>query len=160
MAEYKLTFGDRTLTFPQWNGYVSFQAGTQYTYTTLWETNTPFKNLYSITLTDSIDNYDEFIVYGSAFRDSKLHIQTQNRYVVNHNGANQCGVNYAGRWAAPNSFLLANGTDMWVEGTSGYITSSYYIGEGPNTTSWIAALRNNSELDVHPYKIVGIKEIE
>jgi len=62
-----------TLAYPGWNGYVGYEKfEPHFEYTTLWETDTPFKNMYSITLSDSIDNYDEYIVYGSANRDSQF----------------------------------------------------------------------------------------
>jgi hypothetical protein len=147
------------LVFNNWEGYVAYNVGPRIIYTTLWETDTPFKNMYSITLNDSLDNYDEFIVYGSAVR-STLNLGVQNRYPVNHNGVNQCGSYYAGMWENTDKYILENGTDMWLEGTSGYISSSHFIGEGNNTTAFAAGIFNNRTYDVHPYKIVGVKEVE
>ena len=161
MAEYKLTFGDRTLTFPQWNGYVSFQAGPTFQYTTLWETSNPFKNMYSITLNDSLYNYDQYIVYGSAIRDSQLWLNTQNRYVVTQNKVNRGGCYYAGKWSDGLTYLLMNGTDMWLSGTSGYITSSYFFGQDNGSTAFCKGCYNTARnVDLHPYKIVGVKEVQ
>ena len=89
---YKLQYDGMTLTYPGWNGYVSYEynPGPQYTYTTLWETTTPFNNMYNITLNDSIDNYDELIVYGSANRDNTFYINCENEYVVDKNAINFC----------------------------------------------------------------------
>lgn len=157
---YKLQYNGMTLAYTGWNGYVGYEKfEPHFEYTTLWETDTPFKNLYSITLSDSIDNYDEYIVYGSGNRGN-LYLDTQNRYFVSHNGINQGGSYYAGRWSNTDTYLLLNGTEMWLSGTSGYISSSYFIGEGNNTTAWAQGINNNRVNDVHPYKIVGIKEIQ
>jgi hypothetical protein len=161
MPSYKLTFGDRVLTYPGWNGYVGFENGPTYTYTTLWETNSPFKNMYSITLNDSIDNYDEYIVYGSANRDNQFWLDTQNRYVVSPGKVNQGGCFYAGRWNTDSTYILLNGTEMWLSGTSGYVNSSYFYGQGNNVTTWAQGTYNTARhVDLHPYKIVGIKEIK
>lgn len=160
---YKLQYDGMTLTYPGWNGYVSYEysPGPQYTYTTLWETTTPFKNMYSITLNDSIDNYDEYIVYGSANRDNQFWLDTQNHYVVNKNGVNQGGCFYAGRWSTGSTYILINGTDMWLNGTSGYITSSYFMGQNNNATTFCDGTFNTARnVDLHPYKIVGIKEVQ
>ena len=92
--------------------------------------------MYYITLTDSIDNYDEYIVYGSANRDSQFWLDTQNRYVVNKNGVNQGGCFYAGRWSTGSTYILLNGTDIFLNGTSGYITSSYFMGQNNNATTF------------------------
>lgn len=161
MPSYKLTFGDRVLTYPGHAGYVGFENGPTYTYTTLWETNSPFNNMYSITLNDSIDNYDEYIVYGSANRDNQFWLDTQNRYTVNHGAVNQGGCFYAGRWNTDSTYILLNGTEMWLSGTSGYVSSSYFFGQGNNTTNWAQGTYNTARaVDLHPYKIVGIKEIK
>lgn len=158
---YKLQYNGMTLAYPGWNGYVGYDDGPSYTYTTLWETDTPFKNMYSITLNDSIENYDEYIVYGSANRDDQFWLDTQNRYTVNHGAVNQGGCFYAGRWSTGSTYILLNGTDMWLDGTSGYITSSYFMGQNNGATTFCngtyTAARN---VDLHPYKIVGIKEVK
>ena len=160
---YKLQYNGMTLTYPGWNGYASWNIGptAMYSYTTLWETTTPFNNLYSIELNDSLDNYDEYIVYGSANRDSSRYIDVQNRYVVTHDKINRGGSFYAGRWSDGSTFILVNGTDMWLSGTSGYISSSYFIGQNNNTTAWARGLYSTGRnVDVHPYKIVGVKEVK
>lgn len=158
---YKLQYNGRTIAYPGWNGYVGFKRGPTYTYTTLWETDTPFNNMYSITLSDSIDNYDEYIVYGSANRDEQFWLDTQNRYTVNHTGVNQGGCFYAGRWSTGSTFILINGTDMWLDGTSGYITSSYFIGQNNGATTFCDGTYNTGRnVDLHPYKIVGVKEVK
>ncbi|MBO7714112.1 MAG: hypothetical protein J6S85_11110 [Methanobrevibacter sp.] len=133
---------------------------THYDYITLWETNEPFKNLYSITLTDSIENYDEYIVYGSANRTNQFYLDTQNRYVVNHTGVNQGGCFYAGRWSTASTYILINGTEMWLNGTSGYIQSSFFVGQNDNSTNFCDGVYINREEDLHPYKIVGVKEVK
>lgn len=161
MPSYKLTFGDRILKYPGWNGYVGFENGPTYTYTTLWETNSPFNNMYSITLNDSIDNYDEYIVYGSANRDSQLWLDTQNRYTVHRGAVNQGGCFYAGAWNTGNTYVLLNGTDMWLEGTSGYVSSSYFMGQNNGSTTFCNGTYSTARnVDLHPYKIVGVKEIK
>ena len=113
----------------------------------------------AITLNDDLNYYDEYIVYGSGYRGN-LYLDTQNRYFVSHNEINQGGPYYAGRWSDTETYILLNGTEMWLSGTSGYISSSYFIGEGNNTTAWAQGIFNNRNHDVHPYKIVGIKEIQ
>lgn len=159
---YKLTFGDSTLTFPGWNGYLSFQAVPTYEYTILWETSNPFQNMYSITLNDSIDNYDALIVYGSANRDNTNFINCENEYVVDKNAINFCNSFYNGCWSvAANSLILCNGTQLLLSGTSGRVTSSYYMGQKAGTTAWCGWKSTGARVqDVHPYKIVGEKYVQ
>lgn len=161
MPSYKLTFGDRILTYPGHAGYVGFENGPTYTYTTLWETNAPFNNMYSITLNDSIDNYDELIVYGSANRDNQMWLDTQNKYVVIPGTVQYIDPYYAGRWSTGSTYELINGTNFWVSGTSGYVSSSYFFGQGNNTTAWSQGTYTAARtVDLHPYKIVGVKEVQ
>lgn len=160
---YKLQYNGMTIAYPGWNGYVGYEdnTGPHFEYTTLWETDTPFKNMYSITLSDSIDNYDEYIVYGSADRDDQFWLDTQNRYTVNHTGVNQGGCFYAGRRSTGSTYILINGTDMWLNGTSGYITSSYFMGQNNGATTFCDGTFNTGRnVDLHPYKIVGVKEVK
>ena len=156
-SSYYVTYGTDRLTFGG-SGSVAWEAPT-YTYRTLWETNTPFRNLYSITLNDSIDNYDELIVYGSANRNT-FTLKTENKYVIVPSSVNMCGCYYAGRWDMNSTFLLLNGTEMRLSGKSGYVDSSYFFGQGNNNTVWTPAVYNTARSsDLHPYKIVGVKEV-
>lgn len=144
-----------------YNGQLVWPVGPKYTYTVLWSTTTPAKNMYSISLSDSINNYDELIVYGSANRDSQIWLNTQNRYVVAKNVVNNCACMYAGRWNTGSTFILANGTDLRISGTSGYIGSSYFIGQANGSTAWSQGVYNTARAtDLHPYKIVGVKEVK
>ena len=157
------TFGNGVLSLGGYSlqSFVPTAKPEPYTYTTLWETSSPYNNLYSITLNDSIDNYDQYIIYGSANRDSQRYINVQNRYVVTPNKINRGGPFYAGRWSDGSTYILVNGTEMWLSGTSGYISSSYFIGQGNNTTAWSRGLYSAGRaVDVHPYKIVGVKEVK
>jgi hypothetical protein len=147
-----------TLTFPGWNGYVACEVSTGPRYTSLWETDSPFANFYSITLNDSIDNYDEFIVYGSANRDSQRFFDTQNRYTVTKNAINRCPCYVVGRWNDGSTYILMDGTDMRLSGTSGYITSSFFVGQNNGTTDFTRGMFTSRNADLHPYKIVGVKE--
>jgi len=158
-SSYFITYGGNRLTFPGATGSVAWKAPT-YTYRTLWETTTPFKNSYSITLSDSIFNYDEYIVYGSAVRTGQIGIDVSNRYVVVPNKINLGGAYYAGKWDSGSTFILLNGTELWLSGTSGYVQSSYFIGQGNNTTAWAQGTYTGRLNDVHPYKIVGVKEVK
>ena len=157
-SSYFVTYGTDRLTFGG-SGSVAWKAPT-YTYRTLWVTNTPFRNLYSITLNDSIDNYDEYIVYGSAKR-TDLVVDTQTRYVVVPNQVNQGGCLYAGRWSTGSTYILINGTEMRLSGKSGYVDSSYFFGQTNNNTTWTQAVYSTARADdLHPYKIVGVKEVK
>jgi hypothetical protein len=152
---------DNVLTFDNWLGHIEYIIPPHFEYTTLWETDTPFKNMYSISLNDSLDNYDEYIVYGSANRDNQFWLDTQNRYVVNKNGVNQGGCFYAGKWNTGSTYILLNGTDVFLSGTSGYITSSYFMGQNNNATTFCDGTYNTARnVDLHPYKIVGIEEVK
>ena len=98
---YKLQYANNTLTYPGWGGFlqVAIEDGPKYEYTTLWETDTPFNNMYSITLNDSIDNYDELIIYGSANRDNNYYINCENEYAVDKSAINFCNSFYNGCWS-------------------------------------------------------------
>ena len=129
------------------------------TYTTLWNSSAVFTNNYTITLSDTIDNYDELIIYGSAIRDSSAwYIDCQNRYVVDPGKINFCCCYYNGCWStASNTFILCNGTQVMLSGNSGNILSSFYMGQTQGSTAWLGEKNNNRNTDVHPYKIVGVK---
>lgn len=161
---YKIQYNGMTLAYPGWNGYVGYEdnSGPYFEYTTLWETDTPFNNMYSITLSDSIDNYDELIVYGSANRDNDYFINCENEYAVDKNAINFCNSFYNGCWStAANSHILCNGTQLLLSGTSGRITSSYYMGQNAGATAWCGWKSTGARVqDVHPYKIVGAKYVQ
>lgn len=158
-SSYFVTFGTDRLTFGG-SGSVAWEAPT-YIYKELWSTTNPFRNSYSITLSDSLYNYDEYIVYGSASRTpGPLGLDVSNRYVVVPDKVNFGGCYYAGRWSTDSTFILINGTEMWLSGTSGYVQSSYFIGQGNNTTAWGQGTYTGRQFDVHPYRIVGVKEVK
>lgn len=159
-SSYYITFGTDRVTYPGVSGSVAWEAPA-YVYKELWRTDSASRNMYSISLNDSIDNYDEIIVYGSANRDSQIWLNTQNRYVVAKNVVNNCACIYAGRWNAGSTYILANGTDLRLSGTSGYVGSSYFFGQGNGSTAWTQAVYNTARAtDLHPYKIVGVKEVK
>lgn len=158
-ATYKLAFNGNTLTYPGWNGFCSYEVKEGPTYTTLWETDAPAKNKYSITLNDSINNYNELIVYGWASRDNQRIIKSQNRYIVTSGHPNRCTCYVAGKWNdAANGYILSNFTNIDLSGTSGYISSSCFVGIGSNSNNFNKGMFDNRQVDIHPYKIVGVKE--
>lgn len=139
---------------------IGISAGVQPTYTVLWHTNSPFANMYSFTLNQSIDNFDELIVKGSASRDSsKWFINCENRYVVDPGKINMCCSYYNGAWStASNAHILCNGTQVWISGNSGRVTSSYFMGQNAGSTAWCGSKMTGARVeDVHPYEIVGVK---
>ncbi len=159
-SSYFITYGGNRVTFPGTPGPVAWKAPS-YIYKELWNATTVNKNDYTITLTDSIANYDELIVYGSANRDGNFILTTENRFTVIPNAINECGCFYAGRWNTASTYILVNGTDMRLSGNSGYIGSSYFCGQGNNTTTWTQNVFNTGRpADLHPYKIVGVKGVE
>lgn len=130
----------------------------QPTLTTLWETDTPFRNLYSIQLSDSIDNYDEIWYYGTANRGTNVSVNCVSEYPVYKGAINQGGPYYCGQWETTNYYFLSNGTQMFLSGTSGYIEASYYWGMQNAGTAFEANRYTSPRgADVHPYKIVGVK---
>lgn len=146
--------GDGTSASP-----LGINVGVQPTYTVLWHTDSPFANMYSFTMSQSIDNFDELIVYGSANRDNAFWIDCENRYVVDPGKINMCCSYYNGTWGTSDtSHILCNGTQVWLSGTSGRVTSSYYMGQTNNSTAWCGRKSTTARVqDVHPYKIVGVK---
>lgn len=157
---YYITYGGDRVTYPGVSGSVAWKAP-NYVYKELWHADSAFRNMYSITLNDSIDNYDEYIVYGSAMRAGGMGLNTRNRYVVVSGSANMCGCYYAGKWDLNSTFILVNGTEMTLSGTSGYIGSSYFFGQNNNSTAWVETTYNTARTsDLHPYKIVGVKEVK
>lgn len=127
------------------------------TYTLLWSASSAFRNQYSITLNDSIDNYDEVIYYGSANRDTNT-VKVVTEYPVYSGAINLGGPVFCGCWRTSNNYELWNGTQVWLSGTSGYVNNSFYWGMQNGGTGYEAnnySTPRNS--DVHPYKIVGVK---
>lgn len=127
-------------------------------YTLLWQTANPVTNVYNISLNDSIDNYDEFIVYGSANRDSQFTIKTVNRYEVDKGKIQFADCYTHGAWnTAANTYILTNGTNIWLSGNSGSVRSSYFLGQNVGAVSFAGWRGTGRAIDVHPYKIVGVK---
>jgi len=128
------------------------------TYTVLWETDTPFKNQYSIVLNDSLDNYDEVICYGSANRGGNDRVNVKTTYPVVSGTINLVGPYTLNTWQSTNHYMLNNGTQMYLSGTSGFIDVSYYWGMQNGGTGFEAnRYTTPRNADVHPYKIVGVK---
>ena len=124
--------------------------------TLLWSSNEMVQNYTPITLSQNIESFDEIHYYGSALRMGNTYINNVTEYPVVPNRINLGGPYVVGMW--DNSlFLLNNGTQCWLSGTSGYINSSYFWGQNNvSTTTYIGALNNNRYQDLRPYKIVGI----
>ena len=117
-------------------------------------------NFTTLTLNDSIDNYDELHYYCSGTRNGGAHvINTVTEYPVVPGIINQGGPMYCGLWDLPsNLFILCNGTQCWLSGNSGYVNSSFFWGNSDTTaTTYIGSLPTNRTHEVRPYKIVGVK---
>lgn len=123
--------------------------------TVLWSADTVQPNNTSITLNDSIDNYDELIYFGSGTRTYTPCVMTE--YPVISGQLNLGGPFFFGNWGATDTFVLCNGTQVFLSGTSGFVASSYYWGKNAGSTAYAAALVNNRTNDVRPYMIVGVK---
>lgn len=123
--------------------------------TLLWSAASVAPNNSSITLLDTIDNYDELIYYGSGTRTYCPCVMTE--YPVISGVLNLGGPFFFGNWGATDGFVLCNGTQVFLSGTSGYVASSYYWGKNSTTTAYAASLVNNRTNDVRPIKIVGVK---
>jgi len=128
------------------------------TYTVLWETDTPFKNQYTISLNDSIDNYDEIICYGSANRGGNDRVNVKTTYPVVSGTIHLVGPYTLNTWQSTNHYMLNNGTQVYLSGNSGFIDVSYYWGMQNGGTAFEANRYTTARnADVHPYKIVGVK---
>ena len=128
------------------------------TYTLLWSADTIFRNQYSITLNDDIENYDELIYYGSADRGGNATVRVMSEYPVCPGHINAGGPFICNTWQTGNAYWLCNGTQVWVSGTSGYVCDSYYWGMQNGGTGFEANRYTTARnADVHPYKIVGVK---
>ena len=125
--------------------------------TVLWENNSPAPNNSSITLNDSIDNYDEIEYYGSGARNALNTPCVITNYPVISGVLNLGGPEFIGKWGSGDTWILSNGTQCFLSGNSGYIASSYFFGRNNGATGYAASLVNNRVDDVRPYKIVGIK---
>lgn len=123
--------------------------------TVLWSADSVAPNQSSITLSDSIDNYDEVIFYGSGTRNYVPNVQTN--YPVISGQVNLGGPFFVGKWGTGDSWLLCNGTQVYLSGTSGFVASSYFWGKTDGGTAYNASLVNNRVNDIRPYKIVGVK---
>lgn len=137
---------------------IGFSGAVKPSYTVLWQTANPVANVYNISLNDSIENYDEFIVYGSANRDDQFTIKTVNRYEVDKGRINFADCYTHGAWnTAANTHILTNGTNIWLSGNSGSVRGSYFLGQNVGAVSFVGWRGNNRAVDIHPYKIVGVK---
>lgn len=126
--------------------------------TVLWSAASVSPNNTSITLNDSIDNYDEIVYYGSASRSVGHIVSVKTEYPVRPGLINGGGPFYCGRWGTGDQYLLTNGTQMYLSGNSGAIYSSFYWGKANTGTGFVGALRTSNYYgDVRPYKIVGLK---
>jgi len=125
--------------------------------TVLWSAAAVSPNNTSITLNDSIDNYDEIVYYGSASRSIGHIVSVKTEYPVISGRINGGGPLHCGKWGTGDNFILANGTQVYLSGNSGGIYSSYYWGKQNNGTAFQGELTNNRYNDVRPYKIEGLK---
>lgn len=123
--------------------------------TVLWSADTVQPNNTSITLNDTIDNYDEIIYYGSGTRTYCPCVMTE--YPVISGQLNLGGPFFFGNWGATDGFVLCNGTQVFLSGNSGFVASSYYWGKNASNTAYAASLVTNRTNDVRPYMIVGVK---
>ena len=123
--------------------------------TVLWSADAVQPNNTSIELIDSIDNYDELIYFGSGTRTYTPCVMTE--YPVISGQLNLGGPFFFGNWGATDTFVLCNGTQVFLSGTSGFVASSYYWGKNAGSTAYAAALVTNRVNDVRPYMIVGVK---
>lgn len=126
-------------------------------HTVLWSAATPVANQSTITLSDSIDNYDEIIYYGSGARNTALTVSVKTEYPVLSGVINGGGPFYWGKWGIGDSYLLCNGTQVFLSGNSGGVFSSYFWGKNNGNTNYTGSLANNRTADVRPYKIEGVK---
>ena len=125
--------------------------------TVLWSAASVTSNNASITLSDSIYNYDEVVYYGSATRSPNRTVAVKTEYPVLP-GINAGGPFYCGRWSYSDTYILTNGTQVFLSGNSGYVHSSFFWGKSNGNTAFTGALRvNNYSGDIRPYKIVGVK---
>jgi len=124
--------------------------------TVLWSAASPASNNTAITLSDSIDNYDEIVYYGSGNRGWSVAVNTE--YPVISGAVNGGGPFFYGRWGSGDNYILCNGTQVFLSGNSGYVYSSFFWGKNNGNTAFTGALRvNNYHGDIRPYKIVGVK---
>lgn len=123
--------------------------------TVLWSASASVANNTSLALSDSIENYDEIVYYGSATRNYVASVKTE--YPVVPGYINGGGPFICGRWGSGDNFLLCNGTQVFLSGNSGYVYSSYYWGKTSGGTGFIGGVAVNRYNDVRPYKIVGVK---
>ena len=137
---------------------IGFSGAVSPSYTVLWQNANPVANVYNISLSDSINNYDELIVYGSANRDGLFTIKTVNRYDVDKGKINFADCYTHGAWNTDaNTHILTNGTNVWLSGNSGTVRSSYFMGQNAGAVSWVGWRGTGRADDIHPYKIVGVK---
>jgi hypothetical protein len=78
-------------------------------------------------------------------------------YPVISGQLNLGGPFFFGNWGATDTFVLCNGTQVFLSGTSGFVASSYYWGKNAGSTAYAASLVTNRTNDVRPYMIVGVK---
>ena len=123
--------------------------------TVLWSAASVQPNNTSIELVDSIDNYDELLYFGSGTRTYSPCVITE--YPVISGQLNLGGPFFFGNWGATDTFVLCNGTQVFLSGTSGFVASSYYWGKNAGSTAYAASLVTNRTNDVRPYMIVGVK---
>lgn len=94
--------------------------------TVLWSAASVSPNNTSITLNDSIFNYDEVAYYGSGTRSTNLVVSVKTEYPVVPGVVQGGGPFYCGRWGSGDNFILNNGTQVFLSGNSGGVYSSFY----------------------------------
>lgn len=124
----------------------------------LWESSNQTANNYSITLSESIYNFKRVAIYGSGHRDQNAFACSLREFEVPEPGEPIVASVFAlDGWNTAQTFALANGTNMNLSGTSGFVGDSWYFGMTTGATPTFAAMRRlNDPSDIRPYKIVGI----
>ena len=126
-------------------------------HTVLWSASSQVANQSTIALSDSIDNYDEIIYYGSASRGTNFAVSVKTEYPVLQGVINCGGPFYWGKWSTGDTYILSNGTQVYLSGNSGGVYSSYFWGKNNGGTGFTGSIINNRSSDVRPYKIEGVK---
>lgn len=123
--------------------------------TVLWSADSQALAHTDIVLNDSVDNYDEILIYGSA--NNTYPRLTISEYPIIPGKMMIGGPTYYGKWATGDNFILVNGTRMGWSGNSARVISSFFYGKNNGSTAWAGSYQQNRDSDVRPYKIVGLK---
>lgn len=117
------------------------------------------ENVYnkSITLSEPLTHFEEYEIYASGMENATAGVHVaKTSFNTTENKVNGCDSWGYSPWTTTYNYIL--GSNIKISGSSGFVGSSYYMGQGSNTTAYAAGKWVNADAPkmLQPFKIFGL----